>query len=167
MRMLLGLSAVTCLALVGCAEAPMNTPAPPQPAASTQTMPANDPPADAGGTATTSDAGAAGTTLPPGMLITLVENAIKHGIELSPNGGRVDVRAERGIGNLLVLTVSDTGAGLDGGSQPGQGIGLANIRERLELLFGEAARLELEGNEPRGFVARIRLPVLVDEDVVA
>src|SRR5688500_991549 len=108
-----------------------------------------------------------GTTLPPGMLITLVENAIKHGIELSANGGRVDVRAERGIDNMLVLTVSDTGAGLDAGSEPGQGIGLANIRERLELLFGEAAKLELEGNEPRGFVARIRLPVLTDETLPA
>ena len=100
-----------------------------------------------------------GTALPPGMLITLVENAIKHGIELSPDGGRIDVRAERGPPGMLVLTVADTGAGLDNGPQPGQGIGLANIRERLALLFGDAASLELEGNEPRGFVARIRLPV--------
>ena len=58
--------------------------------------------------------------LPPGMLITLVENAIKHGIELSPDGGRIDVRAERGGAGMLVLTVADTGAGLDGGSQPGR-----------------------------------------------
>jgi LytS/YehU family sensor histidine kinase len=98
------------------------------------------------------------TALPPGMLITLVENAVKHGIELSPDGGRIDVWAERGLPGMLVLTVADTGAGLDSGPQPGQGIGLANIRERLALLFGDAATLELEGNEPRGFIARIRLP---------
>lgn len=101
-----------------------------------------------------------GTALPPGMLITLVENAIKHGIEVSPEGGRIDVRAESGAADLLVLTVADTGAGLHGGSKPGQGIGLANVRERLALLFGDAATLELESNEPRGFIARIRMPVL-------
>jgi LytS/YehU family sensor histidine kinase len=58
----------------------------------------------------------------------------------------------------MVLAVADTGAGLDGGSAPGQGIGLANVRERLRLLYGDAASLDLEGNEPAGFVARLRLP---------
>ena len=96
--------------------------------------------------------------LPPGMLITLVENAIKHGIEPSGDGGRIDVSASRGERGALVLTVADTGAGLDGGSPPGQGIGLANVRERLALLYGDAAALELEGNEPQGFIARVRMP---------
>jgi sensor histidine kinase YesM len=96
--------------------------------------------------------------VPPGMLITLVENAIKHGIEPSARGGRIDVHAGREA-DALVLTVSDTGAGLDGGSQPGHGIGLANIRERLDLLFAGAASLELEVNEPHGFIARVRLPL--------
>ena len=104
----------------------------------------------------------ANTALPPGMLITLVENAIKHGIEPSPEGGRIEVRAEGGASGIVVLTVADTGAGLDGGSQPGQGIGLSNVRERLALLYGGAAALELEGNEPRGFIARIRLPVIAE-----
>ena len=100
----------------------------------------------------------ADAVVPPGMLITLVENAIKHGIEPLPAGGRIDVRAARGADGRLVLSVADTGAGLHGAGTKGQGIGLANIRERLALLFEGRASLELEGNVPRGFVARIVLP---------
>jgi len=100
----------------------------------------------------------ADVALPPGMLITLVENAIKHGIEPAPAGGRIDISA-RHEGASLVVRVADTGAGLSGSvAQPGQGIGLANIRERLHLLYRGAASLELGENVPRGFVARIVLP---------
>jgi Histidine kinase len=95
--------------------------------------------------------------LPPGMLITLVENAIKHGIEPSADGGRIDIVA-RERGGIMSLRVADTGAGLAGGGVPGQGIGLANIRERLALLYGRAARLDLAAQSPRGFVAEITLP---------
>ena len=96
--------------------------------------------------------------VPPGMLITLVENAVKHGIEPSPGGGRVDVRIGFAADGRVELTVADTGAGLNGGAPAGQGVGLANIRERLALLHGDAAALELAANEPSGFVARILLP---------
>ena len=96
--------------------------------------------------------------LPPGMLITLVENAIKHGIEPAPHGGRVDVSAAR-VGDTVILSVVDTGAGLAPGFEHQCGIGLANVRERLALLFGDSARLDLEANEPHGFVARITLPL--------
>ena len=96
--------------------------------------------------------------IPPGMLITLTENAIKHGIEPSPQGGRVDVTVTR-EGAAMALCVADTGAGLAAHTGTGGGIGLANIRERLALLFGDAATLELEENEPRGFRARILLPL--------
>ena len=100
----------------------------------------------------------AGITIPPGMLITLTENAIKHGIEPCPQGGTIDVTAER-RGAQLVLTVADTGAGFS--DKPSDsGIGLANIRERLDLLYGTHATLELEQNQPRGFRARILMPVL-------
>jgi sensor histidine kinase YesM len=98
--------------------------------------------------------------IPPGMLITLVENAIKHGIEAVPGGGAIAVSARidsTPAEPVLVITVADTGAGL-GSCTPGQGIGLANIRERLHLLFGNRAGLELEENAPRGFVARLVLP---------
>ena len=94
--------------------------------------------------------------IPPGMLITLAENAIKHGIEPSPQGGRIDVALGR-VGDDVVLAVNDTGTGL-GAAAPGSGIGLANIRERLRLIYGERAALELEENDPRGFRARITLP---------
>jgi len=95
--------------------------------------------------------------IPPGMLITLTENAIKHGIEPRPQGGTIDVTAER-HGTQLVLTVADTGAGYSD-KPTDSGIGLVNIRERLELLYGNGASLEFEINEPRGFRARILLPV--------
>ncbi len=98
--------------------------------------------------------------VPPGMLITLVENAIKHGIEPVPGGGRVDVAATReahAAGPRIVLTVADTGAGI--GDVPGDGIGLANIRERLALLFDERAMLDIESNVPHGFIARLVIPV--------
>jgi sensor histidine kinase YesM len=94
--------------------------------------------------------------VPPGMLITLVENAVKHGIEASPGGGRIDVRATIDGDGRVAIAVADTGAGL--GDAPGQGIGLANIRERLALLYGHRGELQLEENAPRGFVARIVLP---------
>jgi len=56
------------------------------------------------------------------------------------------------------LLVADTGAGIDETPVPGTGIGLVNIRERLALLYGDRATLELGENEPRGFRARIALP---------
>jgi signal transduction histidine kinase len=105
--------------------------------------------------------GLASLTVPPGMLITLVENAIKHGIEPLPEGGTIAVTARRetaGDASTLVVTVADTGAGIASTSAPGQGIGLANIRERLALLYGDRGELTLEENEPRGFVARLSLP---------
>jgi len=99
--------------------------------------------------------------IPPGMLITLVENAIKHGIEPLPEGGRIDVTATQEVradGVCVVLSVADTGMGLTGA--PGvNGIGLANIRERLALQHGEHAALETDANHPRGFVARLVLPL--------
>jgi sensor histidine kinase YesM len=97
--------------------------------------------------------------VPPGMLITLVENAVKHGIEPAADGGRIDVRASLAPDGRLELAVADTGAGLAGGTARGQGVGLANIRERLALLHGDEAALDLRANEPTGFVARILLPV--------
>jgi sensor histidine kinase YesM len=98
-------------------------------------------------------------SLPSGVLVTLVENAIKHGIEPQPAGGTVRLSASRedtAAGACVVVTVADTGSGMSGA--PGQGIGLANIRERLALLYGTAARLVLSENVPQGFVARLVLP---------
>ena len=102
-------------------------------------------------------------TVPPGMVITLVENALKHGIEPCSAGGRVTVTAAVDGDDRLVVSVADTGVGL--AAAPGQGIGLSNIRERLSLLYGERAHLALEANAPRGFIARIVLPAVPAENV--
>lgn len=94
---------------------------------------------------------------PPMMLITLVENAIKHGIDPSPTPGSVILSAAQHEGKLFI-SVTDTGAGLSLTGKPG--MGLANIRERLSTLYGNAAQLRLEENTPRGVIATIELPLL-------
>jgi signal transduction histidine kinase len=97
-----------------------------------------------------------GARVPPMMLATLVENAIKHGIAPLAEGGSIRVSAERG-GDALRLTVADTGRGLTASS--GAGVGLANIRARLAALYGNRAALELQANAPRGVAAVITLPM--------
>ena len=92
---------------------------------------------------------------PPMVLITLVENAIKHGLQPQLEGGSIEIRASRRNGTLHV-EVADTGAGFR--EITGTGVGLANIRERLRGLHGERASLSLIRNTPRGVVARIQLP---------
>jgi signal transduction histidine kinase len=94
--------------------------------------------------------------VPPMMLLTLVENAIKHGIAPLAEGGRIAISAAR-RGDALLLAVADTGRGLVG--ETGAGVGLANIRARLAALYGERAELHLQGNAPRGVLAEITVPV--------
>jgi signal transduction histidine kinase len=84
---------------------------------------------------------------PPMMLQGLVENAIKHGLEPRPEGGRLTLAADL-VHGKLVVSVVDTGVGFGKASTAGTGIGLANIRERLKLLYGKEA--ELAVTEPAG-----------------
>jgi len=103
---------------------------------------------------------------PPNLLISLVENAIKHGIEPAASGGTVAVRARR-EGRMLIVTVEDTGRGLDKGlarTGRGGGVGLANIRERLAALYGTQAQFSLERGVPAG--ARATLAVPLEADIV-
>jgi sensor histidine kinase YesM len=102
------------------------------------------------------DAGALDVALPPMVLPTLVENAIKHGLSPLPEGGRIDVRA-RTEGDALAIEVGDTGAGFR--ASGGTGMGLVNTRQRLATLYGDGASLELAANTPRGVIARLRLPL--------
>jgi signal transduction histidine kinase len=95
--------------------------------------------------------------VPPMMLATLVENAIKHGIAPLAEGGTIRITAER-LANALKLTVADTGRGL-GSAASGTGVGLTNVRARLSALYGERAALHLEANAPRGVAAVITLPL--------
>jgi signal transduction histidine kinase len=92
----------------------------------------------------------------PGMLLlTLVENAIKHGIEPALRGGSIEVRAQR-LDSDLWIQVRDSGVGLV--ATPGVGVGLTNVQERLRLAYGGAATFTLEPQEPQGSIATIRLP---------
>jgi len=93
--------------------------------------------------------------MPPMMLISLVENAVKHAIDPLPEGGHIRVTATRTPIGMRV-SVIDNGAGLS--EHIGIGIGLSNIRERLATLYGNAARLDLIENVPRGVSASIEVP---------
>jgi hypothetical protein len=94
--------------------------------------------------------------VPPMVVPTLVENAIKHGLSPLPEGGRIDIAARRD-GDALLIDIRDNGAGFS--STGGSGVGLANTRSRLAALYGPRAALSLSAAEPRGVVASVRLPL--------
>ena len=96
---------------------------------------------------------------PPNLLISLVENAIKHGVEPSADGGTITITAAQ-AGASIVVTVTDTGRGLAAGSRTdGDGVGLTNIRERLAALYGSEGRFTLEPAAPRGMRATLSVPL--------
>ncbi|MES2316438.1 MAG: histidine kinase [Pseudomonadota bacterium] len=99
--------------------------------------------------------GLGSVTVPSMMLLTLVENAIKHGIEPALRGGAVQVSACR-EGDMLRLSVRDTGAGM--AEAPGAGDGLANIRSRLQLIYAGQAALTVAEAPDGGVLAEIVLP---------
>ena len=91
------------------------------------------------------------------MLQSLVENAIKHGLEPKPEGGSLRIAAEI-VHGKLVVTVADTGLGFGRAATAGTGVGLANIRERLQLLYGGQAALAVAENAPSGTRVTITVP---------
>lgn len=94
---------------------------------------------------------------PPMMIQSLVENAIKHGLEPKAEGGSLQIKAEILHGKLAV-TVADTGLGFGRAATAGTGVGLANIRERLQLLYGAKAALTITENSPSGTVVTVTVP---------
>jgi LytS/YehU family sensor histidine kinase len=96
---------------------------------------------------------------PPMMLQSLVENAIKHGLEPCPDAATLTVSADI-VDGALRVRVADTGVGYDpiNSGTRGTGLGLANIRERLEMMYGQSARLDISSQQPRGTVVTITLP---------
>jgi len=102
---------------------------------------------------------------PPMMLQSLIENAIKHGLEPKIAGGTITVRAQV-VDATLRVDVCDDGVGIN--LHAPDGVGLANIRERLRLLYGGAAELVIEApghdNAAAGCCASIRLPYSMMED---
>lgn len=112
-------------------------------------------------------------SIAPMLLQPLVENAIKHGLEPKVDGGTITVQAliEQ---QVLVIRVADTGLGL-GPDYDEQHVvpdhqshvGNANIRERLQALYGADASLTLRANQPCGVVAEIRIPVVTSDHSTA
>jgi len=91
---------------------------------------------------------------PPMLLLTLIENAIKHGLDPLPEGGTITIAANK-TDTLLEVSVADTGCGLS--TDKSIGVGLTNIRERLSALYGKRANLGLTENTPTGVVATISI----------
>jgi two-component system LytT family sensor kinase len=105
--------------------------------------------------------------LVPGMLLQpLVENSIKHGLSAKIDGGSIYLRSKISDG-LLEIEVEDDGVGMGAASlleRPtglgGTGIGMANVAERLKVLYGEAARMTIDSREGKGTLVRLKLPLL-------
>jgi chemotaxis protein histidine kinase CheA len=97
---------------------------------------------------------------PPMMLQSLVENAIKHGLERKAEGGYLRIKAEV-ADNKLRVSVTDDGLGFGAFPSDGTGLGLQSIRDRLKLLHGAAAQLEIAPNSPSGVCSTIEVPYQV------
>jgi LytS/YehU family sensor histidine kinase len=108
------------------------------------------------------DPGVRSLRCPPTTLLTLVENAVRHGIDPGEEGGHIDVQV-RVLSGRCCLRVTDTGVGLAAGGS-GLGTGLATLRERLQLAFGGDAQLRLNAVEPHGVSAEVDFPA---QDTVA
>ena len=100
-------------------------------------------------------------SVPPLLLLPLVENSIKHAVANRPEGGRIELLARREDDKLLI-TLSDDGPGFPAeilaGEVPGEGIGLSNTRSRIQALYGEDA-IRLENSPGSGARVRIRIPI--------
>ncbi|WLI90316.1 histidine kinase [Massilia sp. R2A-15] len=99
---------------------------------------------------------------PPMMLQSMVENAIKHGLECKPEGGTLKIIAEVAGGKLRVI-VADNGVGFGVVPSDGTGLGLPTIRERLKLLHGDAGQLHIAANSPSGVIATVEVPYQVSK----
>ena len=101
----------------------------------------------------------------PGMILQpLVENSVKHAVSASPDPVTIRLEAREEYGRL-VITVADDGPGIASrdDTRPGFGIGLENVRQRLEARFGDNATV-VSGPGERGYVTHIRIPIIEGED---
>jgi hypothetical protein len=103
------------------------------------------------------DAGVEPLLCPPMTLLTPVENAVRHGIDPSLEGGRIDVRVRRLPNGRCLAEVRDTGVGLQPASR-GLGTGLSTLRERLRLAFDGQAEMRLSEVQPHGVMVEIEIP---------
>jgi two-component system LytT family sensor kinase len=102
----------------------------------------------------------------PSMLLQpLIENSIKHGLAPKVEGGSIFLRS-RVTNSRLIIEVEDDGVGMgsaqldESSSWSGMGIGMANISERLQVLYGDTARMTIDSHEGKGTLVRIRLPLI-------
>ena len=95
---------------------------------------------------------------PPTALLTLVENAVRHGIDPSEDGGSIDIRVER-RGSRCLMRVRDTGVGLRATGQTSS-TGLSTLRERLQMMFGGDAQLRITAGENGGVCAEVEMPAV-------
>lgn len=102
------------------------------------------------------DAAARALRCPPCTLLTLVENAVRHGIDPSEEGGEIEIAAERRDGRVVVR-VTDSGVGLRTAAGE-ESTGLSTLRERLRVLYGDSAQVRLIERSPRGVCAELELP---------
>jgi len=108
----------------------------------------------------------------PAMLLQpLIENSIKHGLSPKVEGGSIFLRS-RLSDRRLIIEVEDDGVGMGGtqleqsSSWAGMGIGMANISERLQVLYGDTARMTIDSHEGKGTLIRIRLPLVESASAV-
>ena len=109
----------------------------------------------------------------PGMLLQpLIENSIKHGLEPRIGGGTVTLRSRITEDGMLLVEVEDDGVGMDpewdcaspvsGLVRPGSGIGIRNVRDRMGVLYGNLAGVEINSRPGRGTKVTLRMPILGD-----
>ena len=112
----------------------------------------------------------------PSMLLQpLIENSIKHGLEPRISGGTVTLRSKI-VGNTLVIEVEDDGVGVEPGAavtapvsglvREGTGIGMRNVRERMQVLYGDAAQVDMVSRPGRGTKVRLMMPLGVEEEPI-
>jgi two-component system LytT family sensor kinase len=108
------------------------------------------------------------TFIPTMIVQPLVENAIKHGISQRLEGGRIIIRAKRANG-MAVIEIEDNGRGLPMAAEheDGLGIGLTNINERLQVIYGDKCRLHISSMAGRGTLARLELPDVDESNLQA
>ncbi|CAG2128157.1 sensor histidine kinase [Cupriavidus plantarum] len=103
--------------------------------------------------------------IPPMLIQPLVENAVTHGIEPCMRGGNIVLAARDPGGGNVQVTITDSGVGFCQGGGKGSGMGLTHVRERLARIFGAAATMQMEENQPRGVIVRLTLPLVRRTDV--
>jgi len=100
----------------------------------------------------------------PGMILQpLVENSIKHGLAPKVEGGSITLRSRIHDGRL-VIEVEDDGVGIAGTASAGTGIGMTNISERLNVLYGNSASMEVESTPGHGTLVRLLVPIAQSAD---